>query len=506
MIIDARTLPENECIEADICIAGAGVAGVTLAHEFIGEECRVCLLEGGGLGPDRGTQSLFWGKNVGHPYFPLDTARACGFGGSSNRWTAPGFADRGLGVRLRPLDEIDFEEKEWIPDSGWPFRKSELEPFYVRAQKKCKIGPFAYNVENWEDPENTPHLPFLNERVRTTVFQFGPRDPFINSYRQEIDQAPNIVVYTYANVVEVEATESVTVVPRMQIACLDGKKLQVSAKIFILAMGALEIPRLLLISNKRQSAGLGNQHDLVGRYFMEHPHLWSGAFIPSSPDILNSIGLYRVHRAHGFPIMGKLTLAPDVLRAEKTLNYCVSIHPTFPGGRHNIAPNLPIISWPLQTAKPQEHSNIQPQFKKKSAQGVESLKTLLSSFSKGHVPENMGNLLGDVFRDIDKVGATGYRRLRSEFSKIAGKFNRPKGRLVFELNHMTEQSPNPNSRLFLSDEKDSLGRNRICLDWRLNSLDIHSIIRAQQIIDDELRRAKLGRLRIDLRDETPPSS
>ena len=494
MIIDARSISENECIKTDICIAGAGVAGVALAREFIGEEFRVCLLESGGIGPDRATQSLLWGNNVGHPYFPLDTARACGFGGSSNRWTAPG-VNGGLGVRLRPLDDIDFEEREWVPDSGWPFLKSNLDPFYVRAQKTCKIGPFAYEAKDWGDPERTPCLPFLNDRVATTIFQFGSRDAFTNDYRKEIDLAHNIMVYTYANVVEIETTENKNTVSRLQIACLDGKRFQVSAKLFILAMGALETPRLLLISNKHQRAGLGNQHDIVGRYFMEHPHLWSGTFIPSNLDILNSLGLYRTHRVGGLPIMGKLTLSKEVLRSEKILNYCVSIHPTFPGTRQNIVYNLPILSWPLQTAYPQELSNIQPHFNKEFSKGIESLKMLLSSVSKGHLPEEPGKVLSNILSEMDKIGAAGYRKLRMEFRKIALKFNKPKRRLVFEMNQMTEQSPNPNSRVTLSDEKDSLGRNRICLDWQLNSLDIRSIIRAQQIIDEELQRANLGKLR-----------
>ena len=76
--------------------------------------------------------------------------------------------------------------------------------------------------------------------------------------------------------------------------------------------------------------------------------------------------------------------------------------------------------------------------------------------------------------------------------------------MVFELNHMTEQSPNPHSRVTLSDERDIFGRNRVRLDWRLTPLDMRSIIKAQEIIDQELRYAGLGRLEIELRTETPP--
>ena len=75
---------------------------------------------------------------------------------------------------------------------------------------------------------------------------------------------------------------------------------------------------------------------------------------------------------------------------------------------------------------------------------------------------------------------------------------------MFRLNHMTEQIPNPNSRVNLIDECDILGRKRVQLDWRLSSIDVRSIIRAQEIIDEELRRAKLGRLQIELKDDTPP--
>jgi thioredoxin reductase len=86
VIVDTCSLPDRHIINTDVCIVGAGVAGITLAREFIREEFRVSLLESGGLSPDRATQSLYWGENIGHPYYPLDTTRIGGFGGSSNRW------------------------------------------------------------------------------------------------------------------------------------------------------------------------------------------------------------------------------------------------------------------------------------------------------------------------------------------------------------------------------------------------------------------------------------
>jgi choline dehydrogenase-like flavoprotein len=113
LLIDARALSENEIIETDICIIGAGPAGITLAHEFLGQPFRVCLLESGGLEPDEQTESLSEGENIGLPYLALKTTRFRYFGGTL-----------GMGAWCGPLDEIDFEKRDWVPYSGWPFDKS----------------------------------------------------------------------------------------------------------------------------------------------------------------------------------------------------------------------------------------------------------------------------------------------------------------------------------------------------------------------------------------------
>jgi choline dehydrogenase-like flavoprotein len=472
MIVDARSLPKDETIETDVCIVGAGVAGVPLAREFIGQEFRVCLLESGGLEPDRVTQSLYWGENVGHPYYPLDTARTRCFGGTSHLWLIEVGANR-LGGRMHPHDEIDFEERDWIPYSGWPFDKAHLDPYYERAQSICQLGPFTYDVEDWEDPEKTPRLPFVSDRVKTTIFQFGPRDPFFRDYCEEIKHADNITTCLHANVVEIETTETAQTVTRLRVACLGGNQFWVSAKLFILAAGGIEIPRLLLLSNKVQSAGLGNQHDLVGRFFMEHPHLWSGVYVPSDPNIFNSTALYKIRMVNKVPIMGKLVLAEEVLRREKLLNYCVSIHPSA----------LP---------------------RKLLPKGINSFRVLRSAIVRGEIPDDFSRHLGNVITNIDDVAIAAYEKVVRDVGGVFNKHKRSPKIEVFRLSHMTEQAPNPNSRVTLAAERDALGQNRVQLDWQLSPMDIRSIIRAQEIVDEELYRAGLGRLQIEMHDETPP--
>ncbi len=462
MIIDSRTVEADREIETDLCIVGAGVAGITLALELIDQPFKVCLVESGGIRPDNATQALFWGENHGLPYYPLDTARACGFGGSGHRWNID-LLDGDFGVRLHPLDSLDFEERDWVPNSGWPFKKSHLDPFYERAQAVCKVGSYRYDPEAWENLESRPPLTFVNGRVKTTIFQFADRSTFVEDYRNEIARADNIMTLSHASVTRLEADEVGRTVSRMRARCLGGNAFWIRAKNVVLALGAIETPRLLLISNQVHRCGLGNGSDLVGRYFMEHPHLWSGRFLPAHEGVARRTGLYRLHRSENtnIPVMGKLTIPEDVQRSERILNYCVSIHPVLHRSRSDVAPHWPVVSWPLLKAS---DNDVKPE----TDAGLRSLVRELRS------------VMSRAYRTIKKPG------------------------VFFTLNHMSEQLPNPDSRVMLSNEKDLFGRNRAQLHWRVQPLDIFTIRRAQEIISEEMQRSGLGCLEIQMKGETPP--
>lgn len=479
MIIDARSIPKNKTIETDVCIVGAGTAGMTLAKEFIDQEFRVCLLESGGLKPDKKTQELGWGEIIGHPDQPLDTARPRFVGGSSNRWHIA-IGDNCIGARLRPLDEIDFKERSWVPYSGWPFNKTYLDHYYDRAQTLCKTEPSTYELEDWEDTEVTPRLPFVGERIKTVIFKFGSRIPFVKDYPEQVTHAANTTIFLYANVIKIETDESSRNVTRLCVACLNGSSFLVSAKLFILAAGGIEIPRLLLLSNEIQREGLGNQHDLVGRFFMQHLHFWpSGIFVPSNLAIFNSTALYScIHVVNGVPVIGKLSLSGDVLRRERLLNYVTQLSP-------HVVLRASLFRYP-----------------KVYSQGISSLRTLRSAIRNRNLPDDFSKHLSNVTTDFNDVAMTVYRNMKSS---VFGTINKKRS-WIFHLLNMSEQVPNPDSRVTLAPDCDSLGQNRVRLDWKVSPVDIQSAIRAQEILDEELRRAGLGRLYILLNQDTPPQN
>ena len=313
MLIDIQELPENTLIESDICIVGGGAAGITLAREFIDQPYQVCLLESGGLDFEEATQSLYQGENMGVPYFPLKESRGRYLGGSTNLWA--GWS--------RPFDDIDFEDRPWMPYSGWPIPKTELNPYYQRAQKVSGLGADKYNFADWEDTlkELQLHRLPLDEKIETYIWQIVPPSHlrFGQAYRAELEQANNIKTYLHANVVEIETNDPARSVTRLRVATLEGKEFWVSAKAFILAVGGIENPRLLLASNQVQSNGLGNQHDLVGRFFMEHPYLKSGEIEFSEPPVLYTKENIKV----GETFLGTaLGLSKQIQQQEQILNFC----------------------------------------------------------------------------------------------------------------------------------------------------------------------------------------
>ena len=137
MIIDSQDIQTKQ-IKTDVCIVGAGPAGISIASEFIDKNLEVSLIESGGFKFDASTQKLAAGKTYGDSLLqPIDVNRRQ-FGGNSNIWIIKINEAKQLGLRYVPFDEIDFEKRDWIPNSGWPFKRSHLETYYERAQKFVK--------------------------------------------------------------------------------------------------------------------------------------------------------------------------------------------------------------------------------------------------------------------------------------------------------------------------------------------------------------------------------
>ena len=169
---------------------------------------------------------------------------------------------------------IDLERREGLPESGWHIDFEELGRYYGAASDVVEVGsPRFFDRNYWQEKTGKPIPEMPSGRMDLKFVQFSPPTRFGQRYGAEIKAADNIDVLVNANVTNIGATEDGRAIRQLDIATLTGLRHQVRAKVFVLATGGLENPRLLLLSNDKIPAGLGNQHDLVGRYFMEHPHV-----------------------------------------------------------------------------------------------------------------------------------------------------------------------------------------------------------------------------------------
>ena len=503
MLIDARTLSAGATIETEVCIIGAGPAGLTLAQEFLGKDFRVCLLETGGLEPDDEIQSLSSGEVVGD-YTGLEVSRRRQVGGMSNEWTIE-LSEIERGVRYTPLDEIDFEQRDGIPYSGWCLSRETLEPYYQRAQAAAEVGPFAYDADTWEDAEAL-RLPIPGGRVQTSMFQFGNRNVFTTTYRERVIQSSNVHLYTYGTAIELESDDTAQTVKRVRVACLSGNQFWIAARIFIVSSGAVESARLLLLSNGVKPNGIGNDHDVVGRFFMDHPFICTGEFTPADRQLFNQTSLYDRRVVDGTQVMAKLALTSQTLRQEQLLNICSKIFPRYPVYQTEAA----------RAIKKMFMSQYMELKQSSQSESVRSLRLLTKAITQGgKSPQEMARLLASVGTGLGDILKATYRAVVidplqpnipadmarcgwSEWKDKDKKFS------YFEVWSLAEQSPDPENRLTLSDQSDRLGCRKAKLQWRWSDSDAERIRRAQEILAEDIGRSGLGELKLYWRDGDKP--
>lgn len=456
MLSDARDLACDQQVEVDVCIVGAGPAGISIARELIGNGSQVWLLESGGKDPERRMKRLNRGQAVGYPIHRPHQSRVRAFGGTTRHWTQLS----GESWAARPLDPIDFEVRPGIRYSGWPFDRTHLDPYYVQAQEVCQLGPFDYAPGRWADQERTPPLPLLPGTVETTLFQRGTAD--FSGYYQELVRAQNVTLLLHASVVDLATEDDPGRVDRVEVRREDGSRCFVRPRLVVLAAGGIENPRLLLLSRRVHRNGLGNDHDLVGRFFAERMSARTGHIVPASPELIGRAGLYSVHEAApGVRVLGALRVHDAVQREQQLLN-CVFF----------------LLAWNLPM----------------TAEAARSVATLVKAWRRRPLPAGMGRHLRNVATGLGDLSILARDRLR-----------RPDHGGVLALCAQGEQAPNPDSRVTLGTRRDRFGLPVVRLDWRPTASDRASIRATQEAIDEALRRAGLGHVELMLGDEHPPA-
>jgi choline dehydrogenase-like flavoprotein len=464
MFVDTKTLDQDIVIRSGICIVGSGPAGVALATELLNAGIAVSIIESGGLDKDASDLGQPAKTSVFPDHRGIWTNRQ--FGGNGVLW----HVNAGLGpnhLRLLQMTAADFEARPWIDESGWPISFAEFAPYYDRAQSWFDLEQRSYTPGDWEGA-GTSALALEGTGVRTGMFHFAYKNVILESYRAAISASPNVTVYYNATATKLDMDESGKRITGVRATTGLGHELVFEADMFVLAQGGLATPQLLLSSNDRQQNGIGNQHDLVGRYFMDHPLLFGGIFTPAERAMIDRMALYDLRRIDGMSAMGHLQLTDDVLRKEQ----CV---------------NLSGILFPRRGMGARREAGFQ---------ASQRLRAAMQKRGKFHAAD-----LFTAAKGIDGIGRQFYDRLFAPISHLGiggwSARDTPSEEFDhFEVLHQVEQPPRRDNRIVLGKERDALGNRRIEIHCTWSEADMDMVRKSQQIMAREIRKSGIGEFKV----------
>ena len=470
MLLSARDLPEDQALQADICIVGAGAAGIAMALECIDSGLDVLLLESGGLEEDAATQALYEGSVAdAQLHSPPDRYRQRRYGGSTTIW----------GGRCMPLDAIDFARRDYVPHSGWPIGLEDLLPFYPKANRLCEAGEYAYTVAGAFAVAPRPMMRGFTSTDFTTdtLERFSCPTDFGGRYLHKLRRARNVRLVLHANVTALHLDDKGERVAGLSIRTLTGRRLTARARHVVLAGGGLEVTRLLLASRDREARGIGNAHDVVGRYYMCHVAGTIGALRFSVPRD-------AVH--HGYDISDegiycrrRLALVPAAQRRLGAGNFIARLHHpriTDPAHRNAVLSLLFLarIFIPYEYAK------------------------------RLHGDEKVGAL--DWLRHIRNVALGPFDAVRFAWHMLRDRrlaerkfpsiIIRSSANL-YSLDFHAEQQPNALSRVTLTDDVDALQMPRLRIDWRYTPDDVETVRRSLACLARDVAASGIGQFTYD---------
>lgn len=427
-------------LQTRTCVIGAGAAGITAARALLAAGQEVVLIESGGLDYEPETSDLNAGENVGQDYYDLESCRLRFFGGTTAIW----------GGRCAELDPIDFERRSWVPHSGWPISYEEMKPYYERARRVFELPPdpswdalraAGMTIPHFDTSAIQPRLWCFDEAFNRFTFQSC----------RDLRDHPRCRIVTHATVTEIVAEEGGRGIAELRGGNAGGGRFTVKAQDYVLAAGGIENARILLASRDVFPTGLGNQHDQVGRYFMEHPHARGGRVVGAAAwDLLRGFELKHRVGSHGFSAL--VTPGEDLQRKEALLNTSLTI-----------------------AARPPANAD--------EALAIRAYKHLKHRVA----PSRAGRALWMYSKKATRWAQQRVDPLRPWLLYRMGK-------VELALVVRAEQAPNPDSRVLLSEDRDPLGVPRVRLDWRTCELDVHSVRGLVSVLDSELRRLRLGRV------------
>nr|WP_276508858.1 GMC family oxidoreductase [Sphingomonas insulae] len=456
-------------MRADICIVGGGAVGIAMALALAGKGRDVLLVEAGGTVREDAIQKAYRGTVVDPAlHSPLIDYRERRLGGTTTIW----------GGRCMPLDPIDFTRRAWIPASGWPIDADTLAPYYPAANRLCEAGAFDYRADSALRAGARAMIGGFAGTAYTTdrLERFSCPTDFGTRYRERLAAARDVRVVLKAAVQAIGLDPAGQRVATLTLRDPAGRTFTVTAGDVVLGAGGLETTRLLLASRDVHPHGIGNHHDVLGRYYMSHLAGTIGTVHFADPD--------RVW--HGYDVAEdgtycrrRLALGEDAQRDHRIGNFVARLHhPRIadPGHRTGVLSALFLGRMLVPRLYRQ----------RLAGSGGNGLRdTVEHAINVARQPSAVARFAWQALVD---------RRLAER--KFPSIVVVPRsGR--YSLDFHAEQEPQHASRVYLGTERDAWGMPRLVADWRYSAGDVTTVKTALALLAEDLARGGCGRFDYD---------
>ena len=382
-------------------------------------------------------------------------------GGSTTIW----------GGRCVPLDEIDLEQRDFVPHSGWPFEWAEIKPFYVRAQNYCDAGNFAYTTGETFGPAAPATISdFVSQNILTDRLErFSHPTNFGKRYSNSLASASNLRVILNSPCVQIETDDQDHDVKRLVLSRLDRTRFYARAHSYVLAAGGIETTRLLMTSDSGRRGGLGNESGSLGRYYMCHLENTLGRLRLTPASRPATIDFERA--PDGAYVRRKFCLSADTQRHHRLLNSTFRFHyPLIADPSHG---------HPILSAMYLVKDAILPEYRRKIATIEVAQRNLLKRDWRFY-----GRHFGNVVTNMPEIlrFSQSWIRLRILATRKLPFVVVSSANGTYPLDFNSEQVPNPDSTIKLSDQKDAFGMRKVIIDWRMTEQDVDSVVRTYRLL------------------------
>jgi choline dehydrogenase-like flavoprotein len=492
-IENLATAGAGPIIETDLVIIGGGPAGLTIAREFFGTQTQVLILESGQQEEEPRFSALDTVESVGEPKGASQTDKRIAFHGANSRsWSSK---TQAFGVRCRvfggashawagksaAFEDFDFNMRPWVPYSGWPFGSKTLTPYVDRAADALNLGPNCYDDRLWELIGIAPPQPQFDATLLKSFFWQFARSRVdkldLMRFGREfiLSESANVRVLLNATVTRIDTNDEGTAFSRLEVATIDGVRSQVRAKAAVLAASAIENPRLLLASATVHANGIGNQNDLVGRFLMDHPSARIGRFNVEDCDaIVRRFGFYGVkHRGRSHMYMHGLAPSSE-LQEREGLMHCAA---------YMLEERAADDPWDAlkRLLRAKSKKPVSDLLAVARSPGLLAKGSGMRLFSSNVIPERLKEVIINVMIRQNANFLVREFQDRGLPHKLTG----------VVVDGITEQCPDPQSRITLSHKHDALGVPLARVDWRIDDRAKRSLLRLGHLLATEFSRVGL---------------